>query len=286
MPKVSTPSGVDLYYVVQGTGPERILFINGLGGTAHLWDNQLEYLKQHPNITACAFDNRGAGFSSIPVGRYTTKLLANDAKELIDHLGWSKVHIVGVSLGGMIAQELAILLDGRVRSLTLQSTYSKFIGVPVGFLAFLWNRNTSITESDDVRGNCLLRVQRLFPEDWRKLPSSQDATKTNEERMTDYFQHRIEQTGFQSTPGRWGQQSAAVTHFCDRRLDTIKKHGYPVLVITGDCDHVLIQPEPSRHLAERLNGRLEVYKNGGHCIYMQDPDWVAERLLETINRCD
>ena len=80
---------------------------------------QVEYFSNIPEFSVCIFDNRGSGFSSVPQQKYTTTMLANDALALITHLGWGNVHVVGLSMGGMIAQELAWILGDRVKSLDL-----------------------------------------------------------------------------------------------------------------------------------------------------------------------
>ncbi|KAJ7299145.1 hypothetical protein O6H91_Y221800 [Diphasiastrum complanatum] len=74
-------------------------------------------------VQVCAFDNRGVGRSSVPTSKseYTTTIMATDAKALLDHLGWKKVHICGHSMGGMIACKLAVMVPGRVASLALIS---------------------------------------------------------------------------------------------------------------------------------------------------------------------
>nr|KAJ3422993.1 hypothetical protein HK105_004952 [Polyrhizophydium stewartii] len=220
---------LNIYYQVCGTGSQHILFINGLGGLSHHWDDVAEYFVKLGDDTACLFDNRGVGMSSAPAGRYTTTLMARDASRLLNHLGWEHVHLVGVSLGGMIAQELALMLGDKVLSLTLESTYSKFNGVP-------------------------------------------------------FFAKRTAYSGQQTLVGRLGQTLAGTFHFCDRRLDDIRERGYPVLVIAGDDDRILIQPSSSKYLAERLGARLEIYKGGGHVLFLEDPEWHNALLLETVRK--
>lgn len=121
---------VELYYSISGLGPHKVLFISGLGAIAHQWDHQAKFFSSLPEFSVCIYDNRGSGFSDCPTGPYTTRMLADDAVALLEHLRWEKVHIVGLSMGGMIAQELACKLQDRVMSLALISTYSKFNGLP------------------------------------------------------------------------------------------------------------------------------------------------------------
>lgn len=121
---------VEIYYSVSGHGPHKLLFISGLGGIAHQWDLQVQFFSSLPEFSVCIYDNRGSGFSDCPKGPYTTRMLAEDAVSLLLHLGWDNVHIIGLSMGGMVAQELACKLGDRVMSLALISTYSKFNGLP------------------------------------------------------------------------------------------------------------------------------------------------------------
>uniref|UniRef100_A0A3B4WVM4 AB hydrolase-1 domain-containing protein n=1 Tax=Seriola lalandi dorsalis TaxID=1841481 RepID=A0A3B4WVM4_SERLL len=72
----------------------------------------------------CVFDNRGVGSSSVPDGPYSTEAMAEDTIALMDHLGWRRAHIVGFSLGGMVAMKLASLNRHRIKSLALISTHT------------------------------------------------------------------------------------------------------------------------------------------------------------------
>ncbi|KAL2918072.1 hypothetical protein HK105_202486 [Polyrhizophydium stewartii] len=250
---------VELYYEVHGTGEERVLFINGLGSILSLWDPQIEFFSQMPEFSICLFDNRGSGFSSSPLGRYTTRMMARDAMALLAHLGWTRVHIVALSMGGMIAQELAYMLGDDVKSLCLISTLNKFNGISVSTLL---NAVTNITpQIPTIESYCSMTVDILFPE---------------------HFVERFSITGFQSTAGRAGQQIAAVSHYFDERLNHLRKHRYPILVIAGDQDQVVRQPVSSQYLAEKLNARLEIYPGGGHALRLQDPEWLNLRVLENI----
>lgn len=133
MPHVNIQSANGDYQIYYQRLPEhaedlndrpRVLLLMGLGGTHGLWKFQFEYLQTFCQV--CAVDNRGTGYSGHPSGqiRYTTKRMAEDALAVLDDLGWTKVHIIGISMGGMIAQELAIAVPNRVASLALLSTYS------------------------------------------------------------------------------------------------------------------------------------------------------------------
>jgi len=110
---------VSMYYETHGDGPQKILFVMGLSASLRVWEIQVQYFSKASDFQLCVFDNRGIGRSSSPTGRYTTSEMAKDALELVDHLGWKSFHIAGISMGGMISQELALLAPKRVQSLSL-----------------------------------------------------------------------------------------------------------------------------------------------------------------------
>ncbi|KAJ3297817.1 hypothetical protein HK104_000071 [Borealophlyctis nickersoniae] len=93
---------------------------------------------------------------------------------------------------------------------------------------------------------------------------------------------RFSATGFQTQVGRTGQSNACFTHNCRHKLEALKNAGYPILVMTGDMDYVLLQPSSSVYLAEKLGARLEVFKGGGHALRLQDPEGHNQLLLDHI----
>src|SRR5947207_10153215 len=116
-------NGVDLNYRLEGDGPETIVLVNGLADDLETWFEQV------PDLLAAGyrvlrFDNRGIGKSSRPKGPYTTAQMAGDAKALVDQLGIRDFHLVGVSMGGMIAQEYALAYPADLRSVTFACTYA------------------------------------------------------------------------------------------------------------------------------------------------------------------
>lgn len=111
---------IDIYYEIHGQGPP-LLLISGLGGGTWSWYGQVPYFEKF--YTTIIFDNRGAGKSSMPPGPYTMSQLAEDALRLLDHLQVSQTFVLGISMGGMIAQELALLAPARIRALGLGCTH-------------------------------------------------------------------------------------------------------------------------------------------------------------------
>ena len=121
MPQV-TVGDISMYYVDAGAG-DPVLLIMGFGGDHLAWGLQMPaFAERHRTI---AYDNRGVGQSSTPDVPYTTSMMADDAAGLLEALGIDSAHVVSVSMGGMIAQELALRHPGRVRTLQLHATYGR-----------------------------------------------------------------------------------------------------------------------------------------------------------------
>src|SRR5262249_1859006 len=118
---VTAPDGARLHVLEQGKG-DVVLWLQGLNAPAAAWAVQLAHFSQtHRTI---APDTRGVGQSDAPPGPYTMRQLAQDAVAVLDAAGVDRAHLVGLSLGGAVAQELALAQPGRVRSLALLSTFA------------------------------------------------------------------------------------------------------------------------------------------------------------------
>src|SRR5829696_1186069 len=113
-------------YVRQGHG-EPLLLIQGMAGHHQMWGEPfLDQLRRHFDVVA--YDHRGIGGSDWAQAPFTTGELAADAAALIGVMGWEHTHVLGISLGGMVAQELALRHPRRVRTLTLGCTFAKHGG--------------------------------------------------------------------------------------------------------------------------------------------------------------
>jgi proline-specific peptidase len=118
-------NGINICYEILGEG-EPLLLIHGFGVTKEEWIGQFIPLSKHFKVIR--FDNRNSGKSDHPIDKFTYKVLADDAKALMDALGIDKAHIVGWSAGGMVAQEFVIHYPEMVMKLVLINTFSHWPG--------------------------------------------------------------------------------------------------------------------------------------------------------------
>jgi pimeloyl-ACP methyl ester carboxylesterase len=117
---VAHANGIDLYYEVHGEGPHLTL-VEGLGYHTWMWYKQLPALSRH--FQTLIYDNRGVGRSDKPPGPYTHEQNADDLAALLDHLEWERTHLLGVSMGGFIAQEFALKYPDCLDKLVLVATH-------------------------------------------------------------------------------------------------------------------------------------------------------------------
>jgi len=122
MPHMKLRDGAELYYEKQGSGPPLFL-VPGLGGDGRFWDANARELARH--FTVVVHDHRGTARSTLSKIKYTVEQMADDALQLIDELGFAKVHWCGHSTGGAMGQVLAISQPDRIDRLVLSATWAK-----------------------------------------------------------------------------------------------------------------------------------------------------------------
>ncbi|KAK5708534.1 hypothetical protein LTR17_020620 [Elasticomyces elasticus] len=167
-----------LSYELHGHGPRKIIWIMGLGGYKKTWQRQTKDFghTEADKYSSLVFDNRGIGESDKPLLRYTTSEMAKDAVELLDHIGWTEdrsVHVVGISMGGMIAQELALRIPERICSLNFISTAPRIVRT-LPYLENIRNRiNLMVPKALDeqiskVKADC-------YSAEWLKKPDETES---------------------------------------------------------------------------------------------------------------
>ncbi len=232
-----------------GSGPP-LLLIHGLGYARWGWEPVVEPLAR--SFDVILFDNRGIGESDAPPGSYTAAELAGDAIQVLDEAAVERAHVVGTSLGGMIAQELALAYPERVDKLVLAST------TPGGAQALPMPQAT--VELMQARASLREFTENALAPDPR--PDVIERILVHRERTAQPFE-------------AWAAQAAAGAAFdAHSRLGSL---GMPVLVQTGDGD-LVVDPRNSDLLVEAIpDARLSVYEGAGHIFMWQEPErFVAE----------
>ena len=263
MPKALL-SGIRIYYEVYGQG-EPILLVMGLGGSALAWQSQIPTLSQHMRVIA--YDNRDAGRSGKVETEYSIADMADDAAGLLDHLEIGSTHVYGVSMGGMIAQEVALRHPERVRSLILGCTSPCLLALPPSEKAV-----RDVTEAAE------LPLRESFE---RSIWVGYSDTYLAAHKDDLWLRSQVE-AGLQSPLDAWRRQYAAVAEFDVReRVEQIRA---PTLVMTGDEDP-LVPAENSRFLAERIPGaRLIVFPRGRHGFNVEFEEESNAAVLDFVQR--
>lgn len=260
MPLARLPSGVSLAYDSTGSG-EPVLFIAGLGRDRRMWDAQAPLAERFRVVT---FDNRGVGGSSRPAAPYSAAQMAADAAGLLDALGIPRAHVVGASLGGLIAQELALSEPGRAASLSLFCTHP---GVP---LAVPMGRDVLAAIVPDPASDPYERLLGAM-----RLAFGSAYWATNAADLAEAARRRVASL---PSPESWWAQAAAGASFswAGRRLDL------PALVMTGDEDRI-VPPVNSGLLSELIPGaRTHIVPGGGHYFFAEQPELVNRLLGEFL----
>ncbi|MGH7312321.1 MAG: alpha/beta fold hydrolase [Candidatus Rokuibacteriota bacterium] len=265
MPKVRV-GDIEMFYVEAGTG-EPLLLIMGLSGDHLAWGFQMAALAERYRVIA--FDNRGAGQTDAPDLPYTTRMMAEDTRGLMDVLDVERARVVGVSMGGMIAQELTLRHPHRVRALHLGCTLAR----PDPYLAAL---NATWQE---------LRVQMGREPTLRAMGFWLFAAATYNERpefVEMIVQNALANPHPQSVTGFLRQTEAVERH---DTLDRLAEIRCPTLVSVGEED-ILVPPRFSQQLAARVPGaRLDLVPGGGHVYFWERPDVFNSLCLDFFSRC-
>ena len=242
----------ELFYDERGEG-EPLLFLNGLSGDHLYWRGQLRAFGKE--YRCLAVDNRDVGQSSYAEGPYTIRDLADDVIELAERLGLGPAHVVGLSLGGAIAQELALAAPARVRSLVLVDTLAR---------ADEWFRST-------LRAFEMIRRQ------------AGDTAGFFEAILPWWVSHRFlddsDRASWLRALLRQHPHSQRLDGFL-RQIDALSRHDAtdrlreltcPVLVLAGEDDCVA-PPRYSRQMKELIpQAQLVVLRGVGHAPPLEDP---------------
>jgi pimeloyl-ACP methyl ester carboxylesterase len=235
-----------------------VLLIHGLGYARWGWEPLVPPLSERYRVIS--FDNRGIGASSVPPGPYTAAEMASDAVAVLDAAGIDRAHVVGTSLGGMIAQELALGAPDRVDRLVLLSTTP---GAATG------HPMPTVTVQ-------LFAEAASLPADvaLRRFVENALGPEPDPELTERILAHRL---AAPQDPAGWAAQAAAGTTF--EAGDRVGDLAAPTLVLTGTADNV-VDHRNSEVLAGLIpDARLELIEGAGHLVFWERPRQVAELII-------
>ena len=260
MPYVGRERNRRIYF--ETTGPADappLLLIMGMGFSSRAWATLPSLLAERFRVIT--LDNRGTGRSSGTGAVFRVRDMAEDAVAVLDAAGARKAFVFGISMGGMVALELALRHPERVRALALGATFAGW---------FRSRKPTPAVVGDLVFGGLLSRLGA------HRLLGHALVSKAQLEEGYGSFSSWIV-NGERVLPHVLLQQMTAVTlHATESRLPGIR---VPTLVLTGDADRI-VPEENSRRIAGLIPGaRLIVLPGAGHCFPLEQPEATLRELL-------
>ena len=251
VPKFERPE-ISINYEISGSGP-RVLFFNGSGATLKTTALLIGALAK--TCTVLAHDQRGLGETSIPEGPYTMAQFAQDGAALLDHVGWDTCAVVGISFGGMVAQEFAVSYPQRVEKLVLLCTSA---GGEAGS-SYPLHELGSLPVDERAARITTLTDNRFTPE-WLATHPDDAAmvAMRNDQAAVPKSKETIK--------GEILQLGARIGHDVSDRLHCVTA---PTLVTAGRYDGIA-PVSNSEEIVKRLpNATLSIYE-GGHIFTAQD----------------
>jgi 3-oxoadipate enol-lactonase len=257
MPTVRA-NDITINYEVHGEGPP-LLLINGLADDLTSWAYQIDDFKRHYRVIA--FDNRGIGGTDKPAGAYTTAQMAADARGLLDAMGLDRAHVLGVSMGGMIAQEFALAYPERVEKLLLCCTCSEASAANQR-LYRIWQETAPVLGLPQMMKEVLLWC--FTPEFFQDHP---DTAQEAEEALTGITQ---------PVEAYLSQLHSIQVHNATARLGRITAQ----TLVLGAPKDLIFPPNQSRQIHEGIPGsKLAFTTHGGHAFLWEAPDEFNAAVL-------
>lgn len=263
MPTASV-NGINIYYEVHGEGPNLAL-IEGTGYDLWMWYRQLPEFSRHFRVLV--YDNRGVGRSDKPAGPYSHSENAADLAGLLDHLGWDRTHVLGVSMGGFIAQEFALGYPNRLDKLVLVATAfggPNMVPVPVEAIRAMTPDPTLSPEA---------KIRQAMPHAF----SDPSWVETHADEFDQMVAWRLQ---YPPTPeSALAQIMAGTTFNTESRLGEIRA---PTLIISGTEDKV-VPPGNATLLADRIpHARVDLIPGAGHLVTIEAADQFNRDVISFL----
>jgi pimeloyl-ACP methyl ester carboxylesterase len=261
MPKVEL-AGSELHYERSGEG-EPLLLIQGMSANHKAWGQAFSSLLER-DFEVIAFDNRGMGLSRPVTEGFSIAEMAADTAALLEALEIESAHVLGISMGGMIAQELALAHPAKLRSLTIGCSYCGGEGSQLMDPADFQGLVEAMGSGDQGRVFRAMYELNLSPN-----------FRAEESRYADFTAMAEALPAPRETIGL--QVQAIVSHDTHERLPDIAT---PTLVIHGTVDRVLGYPNGPLIAGLIPGARLETYEDVGHMFWWEQPERTADLIRQ------
>jgi len=263
MPKVKVDD-IQVYHEVHGEGFP-LLMITGLSANVDWWDPRLTQ-ELSKKFKVVIFDNRGAGRTDVSNKRYTIKLFADDTADLMDALRISQAHVFGISMGGMIAQELVLNYPEKVEKLVLCSTNC--------------GGKKAVLSSQEIWGMLMADMSELSPEDIIRMTMPLLLTEDFIKGNPDFVELATQQMLRAPISNEaFTRQLNAIMEF--NTYDRLSQIRAPTLILHGKHD-ILVPPENGSILAKAIpNAKLVYFENSAHGL-IEEIEKMIHILLDFL----
>ena len=254
-----------MHYEVHGQG-EPVILIMGITAPGHVWEAHREVWET--SFQCITADNRGVGESDQPEGDYTSEMMADDYAQLITHLGFEKAHIVGCSMGSIIAQQLALRHPEKVKSLVLMCSWARCDAYAKSTFEHMKQCKANLKPAAFMEWIQLLIFDKRSWDDPEFYASMLESRQDAEVDPNPQPLHGLE-----------GQAAACINH---NTLDQLGKLTTPTLLIGGEND--IFTP---RWMAEELHtaipqSELHLYPSSGHAFHWENLEDFNQRVTTFI----
>ena len=258
-------NGINLYYEERGSG-DPLLLIMGITAPGAVWEKHVAHWE--PHFRCILLDNRGVGFSDKPEGPYTSAQMADDCAGLLEALAIPRARVAGVSMGSIIAQQLALRHPERVSAMVLMCPWAR-----------------CDRKGEAVFKHMMHAKAHLRPEAFTNFVQLLIYHKSSWDDGTVYdeLMQAQQETAIVPFPqplhGLEGQAYACIDHDVLAELPQLKQ---PCLVIGGEEDQ-FIPAWMAREVAEAIpNSQLHLYENAGHAFHWEKLDDFNPRVLQWL----
>jgi len=249
---------IKIHYQIHGQG-DPLLLIHGLGSSGRDWEMQLDSFSRHFQIVI--IDLRGHGRSDKPPGPYSMPCFAADAAGLLQALNASPTHVLGISLGGMVAFQMALDFPDLIRKLVIVNSVPDLVPRGIGDVLGFWQR--------------LLIIRLLGMEKMGRALAKRFFTEPEQEPLQEVF---IKRWSENHIPAYRASLKAAYGWSVQDRLGEISA---PTLVVGADGDYFPTQDKEA-YTALIPEARLEVIENSKHALPVERPEVFNQTVLRFL----